>query len=86
MRNKEVEDPKKKGKDGGPAAPSFFSNILTILLVFLALVSAYSLFTEKKTATPPISLSQLATDIQNTDPNAPKVIEVDVEGTDQGRL
>ncbi len=82
MRNKEVEDPKKKGKDGGPAAPSFFSNILTILLVFLALVSAYSLFTEKKTATPPISLSQLATDIQNTDPNAPKVIEVDVEGTD----
>lgn len=82
MRNKEVEDPKKKGKDGGPAAPSFFSNILTILLVFLLLVSAYSLFTEKKAAVAPISLSTLATDIQNTDPNAPKVIEVDVEGTD----
>lgn len=82
IRNKEIEDTKKTKKEGGPSAPSFFSNILTILLVFLALVSAYSLFSERKTKVAPISLSTLATDIQNTDPNIPKVIEVDVEGTD----
>ncbi len=67
----------KKGKMDGPAAPSFFSNILTILLVFLLIVSAYGYFTEKKTKTEVISLSQLATDIR-----AQHVKEVDVEGAD----
>lgn len=84
MHNKETEENKKKEKekDGGPSAPSFFSNTLTILLVFLTLVSAYSFFAEHKTKTAPISLSTLALDIQNTDPNAPKVSEVNIEGTD----
>ncbi len=81
LRNKETDD-KKKVKGEGPSAPSFFSNIFTILLVFLALVSLYSFFTERKTKVAPVSLSTLATDIQNTDPNAPKVTEVDVQGTD----
>ena len=65
-------------KDGGPAAPSFFSNMLTILLVFLLLVSAYSFFTERnKTKTEVLSLSQLATDIHQS-----RVAKVDVEGGD----
>ena len=72
---KDVGD--KKGKGEGPAAPSFFSNILTILLVFLLLVSAYGYFTDKKAKTDVISLSQLATDIRGQ-----HVKEVDVEGAD----
>ncbi|MEK7118705.1 MAG: ATP-dependent metallopeptidase FtsH/Yme1/Tma family protein, partial [Patescibacteria group bacterium] len=68
----------KKGSDGGPAAPSFFSNILTILLVFLLLVSAYSFFAERnKNKTEVLSLSQLATDIRQA-----QVAKVDVEGAD----
>ena len=60
-------DDDKKGKDGGPTAPSFFSNILTILLVFLLLVSAYSFFAERsKTVTTVLSLSQLAIDIKQS--------------------
>ena len=82
MRNKETDDKKKGKKIDGPGAPSFFSNILTIMLVFLALVSAYSFFTERKDKTAPISLSQLALDIQNTTPNTPKVSEIDIEGAD----
>ncbi len=70
-------DGSKKGKNDGPAAPSFFSNILTILLVFLLLVSAYSFFAERKAKTEVISLSQLATDIR-----ASHIKEVDIEGTD----
>ena len=81
MRNKETDD-KKKAKGDGPVAPSFLSNIFTSLLVFLLLVSAYSLFTERKDKAAPVSLSTLATDMQNTDPNAPKVTEVDIQGTD----
>ena len=71
-------DDDKKGKDGGPTAPSFFSNILTILLVFLLLVSAYSFFAERsKTVTTVLSLSQLAIDIKQS-----LVAKVDVEGAD----
>ncbi len=68
---------KKGSKDQGPAAPSFFSNILTILLVFLVLVSAYSFFAERKNKIEVISLSQLATDIRQS-----HIKEVDIEGTD----
>ncbi len=68
---------KKGSKDQGPAAPSFFSNILTILLVFLVLVSAYSFFAERKNKTEVISLSQLATDIRQS-----HIKEVDIEGAD----
>lgn len=71
-------DGEKKGKDGGPTAPSFFSNILTILLVFLLLVSAYSFFAERnKNKIEALSLSQLATDIRQG-----HVAKVDVEGAD----
>ncbi|OGZ08308.1 MAG: hypothetical protein A3D65_01075 [Candidatus Lloydbacteria bacterium RIFCSPHIGHO2_02_FULL_50_13] len=68
----------KKGKDGGPAAPSFFSNILTLLLIFLLLVSAYSFFAERsKSKEEALSLSQLATDIRQA-----SVAKVGVEGAD----
>lgn len=66
-----------KGGDKGPAAPSFFSNILTILLVFLLLVSAYSFFAERKDKTEVISLSQLAADVRES-----HVAKIDIEGTD----
>ncbi len=66
-----------KRPDKGPAAPSFFSNILTILLVFLLLVSAYSYFSERKDKVEPLSLSQLATDIRDS-----KIKEIAIEGTD----
>ncbi len=73
----EGEEKKGKGKDKGPAAPSFFSNILTIFLVFLLIVSAYSYFTERKAKTEIISLSQLAVDVRKS-----QVSEIAVEGTD----
>ena len=73
------QDANKKGKDGGPPSPSFFSNILTILLVFILLVSAYSFFAERnKTKTDDaLSLSQLATDIR-----LGRVAKIDIEGAD----
>ncbi len=74
----EKEDKKeKKGKDGGPVAPSFFSNILTVLLVFLLIVSAYSFFADKKAKTEVISLSQLALDVRQV-----RITTIDIEGTD----
>lgn len=71
------DDQGKRLDKGGPAAPSFFSNILTILLVFLLLVSAYSYFSERKEKVEPLSLSQLATDIRDS-----KIKEIAIEGTD----
>lgn len=68
----------KKGKgDEGQSAPSFFSNMLMILLVFLLLVSAYSYFAERKEKTENIPLSQVASDIRSGE-----VVQVDVDGTD----
>ena len=67
----------KKGNPEGPVAPSFFSSLLTILLVFLLLVSAYSFFVDKKAKTEVISLSQLATDVRQL-----QIKEVAIEGTD----
>lgn len=71
------DDHGKRPEKGGPAAPSFFSNILTILLVFLLLVSAYSYFSERKDKVEPLSLTQLATDIRDS-----KIKEIAIEGTD----
>lgn len=69
----------KKGKEGGTPTPSFFSNILTILLVFLLLVSAYSFIAERKQnkQDDTITLSQLAMDIRSA-----RVAKVDIEGSD----
>ena len=70
-------DGEKKGKNDTPPAPSFFSNILTLLLIFLVMVLAYGYLTDKKAKIEVISLSQLATDIR-----AQHVKQVDIEGTD----
>src|SRR3989338_6500694 len=80
LRGFNKEDKEKeggKGKDQGPGAPSFFSNMLTVLLVFLVLVSAYSFFAGRTEESNVISLSQLATDIRQE-----RVAKIDVEGTD----
>ena len=68
---------KKKGKEGGPTAPSFFSNILTVLLVFLLIVSAYSFFADKKAKTEVVSLSQLAVDVRQG-----RVSDIEIDGAD----
>src|SRR3989338_5995942 len=68
---------KKKGKDNGPVAPSFFSNILTVLLVFLLIVSAYSFFADKKAKTEVVSLSQLAVDVRQG-----RVSDIEIDGAD----
>ncbi len=65
------------GKEGIPPAPSFFSNIISILLVFLLIVSVYSFVSKKQDAVPPLPLSQLAVDIRQA-----TVAEIGVEGTD----
>lgn len=72
-------DEKKIQKQGdeGEGSPSFFSNILTILLVFLLLVSAYSYFAERNEEVENIPLSQLASDVRSGD-----VAAVEVDGTD----
>jgi len=67
----------KKTKEGGPTSPSFFSNMLSILLVFLLIVTAYSYFADKKAKTEVISLSQLAIDIR-----ASRVSEIEIDGAD----
>ncbi len=66
-----------KGKDAGPTAPSFFSNILTVLLVFLLIVSAYSFFADKKAKTEVVSLSQLAVDVRQS-----RISEIGIDGTE----
>ena len=71
----------KRTKPEGPPAPSYLSNILTILLVFLLLVSAYSFFAERKEETEVVSLSQLAVDIRQQ-----QVKEVAIDGTDLPRV
>ncbi len=75
--NQMKRDEGEKPKDGVPSAPSFFSNILTILLVFLLLVSAYSYFADKKAKTEIVSLSQLSVDVRQA-----KIAKIDVEGTE----
>jgi cell division protease FtsH len=67
----------KRLKPEGPPAPSYLSNILTVLLVFLLLVSAYSFFAERKEKTEVVSLSQLAVDIRQQ-----QVKEVAIDGAD----
>ena len=66
-----------KGKNGAPSSPPFLSNILTIFLVFLLLVTAYSLITENKKKDDEIPLSRLALDIGDG-----LVTKVTIEGSD----
>ncbi len=66
-----------KKKDGGTPAPSFFSNMLSIMLVFLLIVTAYSFFADKKAKTETVSLSQLAVDVR-----AGRVGEIEIDGAD----
>ena len=77
FNNKGDGEERKGKKEGIPPASSFFSNMFTILLVFLLLVSAYSFFAERKTKTEIISLSQLAMDVRQA-----KITQIDVKGSD----
>ncbi|HSE35578.1 MAG TPA: hypothetical protein VLB83_05675, partial [Candidatus Paceibacterota bacterium] len=80
MSMNDLRDPKgeggKRGGDVPPAAP-FLSNMLTVLLVFLLLVSIYSFISERKQKPENLPLSQLALDIQNG-----TIATIAVEGTE----
>ena len=66
-----------EGEKGGEPRPhSFFSNILTIFIVFLLLLTAYSYFSQHENKAEQIPLSQLATDVRQE-----KVKEIDVDGS-----
>ncbi len=77
----QLQNPMKKGKGGDkkqmPQPAPFFSNFLTIIVVFLLLAFGYSFFAERKEdqQDKTLSLSQLALDIKQQ-----AVSEVKVEG------
>ena len=56
---------KRKNIFGGAGKGKFFSNVLTAILIFLILLTGYSLIQENKKEIPEVSLSVLATDIQS---------------------
>jgi cell division protease FtsH len=73
-KGKNSPDPKGKGP-GKPENKSFFSNILSIILIFLLIATAYSVFVENKQEVEEIALSQLSQDII-----AGEVAKIEVEG------
>src|SRR3989344_10572 len=56
---------KNKGKDllGGPGKGKFLTNALTAVLIFLVIITAYSVIQENKKDIPEVSLSELSADI-----------------------
>jgi cell division protease FtsH len=71
-KGKKPKVPQKRGFFGLPPA-SFTSNLITTVLVFLLLTSAYSLFVGLNTSPPSVSLSQVATDVEAGNVTAIKV-------------
>ncbi|MCK5492166.1 MAG: hypothetical protein KAJ14_03545 [Candidatus Omnitrophica bacterium] len=63
----------KNSKTGGDK--SFFSNILSVILIFLIIATLYSVFVENKKEIEEITISQLAQDVI-----AGEVIKITVEG------
>src|SRR3989344_1095187 len=59
----------------GKGGPSFFGNLLTTVLIFLLLMSAYSLITSFVTTTETVPLSVVAADVA-----AGKIQEITVNG------
>jgi cell division protease FtsH len=55
--------PKKGAKKGMPKRPSFWTNVLSTLVIFLVLLSVYSFVIEGDSEFEDIAISQLATDI-----------------------
>lgn len=68
-------DPQGGGKDNR----SFFNNILTVIFIFLAIATLYSVFVENKKESNEISISQLAQDIK-----AGQVAKIEVKGEELG--
>jgi cell division protease FtsH len=68
-------DEGKKGEGGG--TPPFFSNILTVLIIFLLLVTGYSYISQRNKANDTIPLSVLANDIQRG-----IVASIEIDGSD----
>jgi len=70
-----TKKPKKTPKKGGSSGPSLLSNILTAVLILFIIGAGYTAFEELSEETEDITLSQLATQIQDG-----SITEVVVEG------
>jgi len=66
-----------KPKDAGQSTPPFFSNILTVLIIFLVLVFAYSYVSQKEKTDTKVLFSQFSADVEKG-----IVKKVVVEGSD----
>ena len=79
----EKKNARKKGTKGKkptgmlPGGPGFFGNLITTILVFLLLMSAYSLITNYTKKTEEISLTQVAADVRTG-----SVSEIRIAGND----
>lgn len=74
---KPLEGSKEKLKSVMPGGPSFITNLLTTVVVFLLLMGAYSFITSTTTKVQTISLTQVANDVK-----AGKVENIAVNGDD----
>ncbi|HWU24502.1 MAG TPA: ATP-dependent metallopeptidase FtsH/Yme1/Tma family protein, partial [Candidatus Paceibacterota bacterium] len=74
---KPLEGGREKLKSVMPGGPSFLTNLLTTVVVFLLLMGAYSFITTTTTKTQTISLTQVANDVK-----AGKVENIAVNGDD----
>lgn len=74
---KPLEGGKEKLKSVMPGGPSFITNLLTTVVVFLLLMGAYSFITSTTTKVQTISLTQVANDVK-----AGKVENIAVNGDD----
>ncbi len=74
---------KKAGKGGGliPGGPGFTGNLISTVLLFLLLISAYTLFSTHGAAKEQISLTQVATDVRGGAVTGIKVSGNDLELT-----
>ncbi len=73
-KDKKIKVVIKKSGGGGPVR-SAWSNVITVFLIFLMLVTAYSLIVENKSDIPTIPLSEVAADV-----TAGKIEKIVVEG------
>ena len=63
-KSKKGNGKRKKGFGLFPGGPGFVSNLISTIVIFLLLMSAYSLFVERSHKAEEISLTQLATDVR----------------------
>src|SRR5581483_2873504 len=79
--NQKSKKPLKPSRKRGPLGrlpggrSPFFNNVLTTIIIFIILITAYAFIADNSSGTPPVSISQLVQDI-----NAGKVSTITVKG------